>query len=716
MSVSQYFVTLDGRAQEKAENCGGKFCGLVRCRKLLEKYNLQYGFNFKIPEAVAIKIDAYEDYHLAEREVPNELINEAMHYVAKLGGNVAVRSSADVEDIKGKTHSGEFASVLCVKNKAEMAAALNEVYASAQNVPGAKMGIVLQTMVNEPEMAGVVYSETVTGKPYIVFNYVENRLAEGLLAGRDTGVVFAASKYVFSPEGKKERLNLDNLDNPAYEKIFVSLSSGDEEKAAPEMLKEFRKQFVLAALINTIEEDLGYPVDVEFAIAKGGEINILQQRSYCLPVFYEKDIDKNTTVCFMPERPTADGEVTVLKRLEIAFTYFNNIVVYKDPKNEMINIYTKNSYITYLNSLRTVFGAVFYTHLGNLEREKSDFRQIKLQGPAIKSFDELKAGYYYFMKVDFEKAWWKYIQANNKDKILFPNREKYNLRRLINKYNETKGVDVGIFDDTFKAKIKGKACSRSWYDNDYVTMEVDNEIGFLAVDKYVFNPEGKKERLNLDNWDNPKYDKFFETERMGGIRKASAKDVQTYRGQFFLAALISTIEEDLGYPIAVNYAVSKEGKINIIACDSYYLSRSYSEDFNGTATTFTADKTIIEGEVMVLRKLEIGGSKKMKDIIVYKDKKNGVVRVYNKNSYLTERLLEGSQGCNDAFSEYFYQSREGYNFRRSDMDFCKVVTDNMNAFANIKDGDYLRIDLKSGQFEINPHDKCLPLIGKDKTR
>ena len=111
----------------------------------------------------------------------------------------------------------------------------------------------------------------------------------------------------------------------------------------------------------------------------------------------------------------------------------------------------------------------------------------------------------------------------------------------------------------------------------------------------------------------------------------------------------------------------------------------------------------------------------MNDMVVYKDEKNGVVRAYNKNSYLTEFFLEdyAKSTSTDIFSEYVCQTRHHYNFTRGDMDFCKMVTDQKDAFAEIKDGDYLRIDLKSGQFEIRPCDKCLPqknAMKKSKTR
>ena len=143
---------------------GGKFTGLWKLNELVQMYNEHYKTDFVVPDTFVIPVVKFADYK-KQGYVSEDLINEAMAVTDKLGGNVAVRSSADIEDRKGKTYSGQFESVLNVKTRDQRADAVNKVYESAANVPNAKMGVILQSMVPDPQMAGVVYSETFFGDP-----------------------------------------------------------------------------------------------------------------------------------------------------------------------------------------------------------------------------------------------------------------------------------------------------------------------------------------------------------------------------------------------------------------------------------------------------------------------------------------------------------------------------------------------------------------------
>ena len=205
---------------ENADVGGGKFEGIVRLNHLIKKYNEKYESSFKVPETFCIPVIEYNKYK-KNGGVSNELLNEAMMVVAKCGGNVAVRSSADIEDGKAKSYSGLFETVLNVKTKKEMKDALNKVYKSAENVEGARMGIIIQPMINEPNLAGVIYSETWYGDPFVVMNYVENRLADDLVSrGENGGKLFAVSKALFDINHKMVRLNLETVDDVSYKMLF----------------------------------------------------------------------------------------------------------------------------------------------------------------------------------------------------------------------------------------------------------------------------------------------------------------------------------------------------------------------------------------------------------------------------------------------------------------------------------------------------------------
>lgn len=786
MSVSQYFITLDSDCDKNAG--GGKFFGLTQLKPLIAKYNREYNLGFKVPESVAITTNAFEELCLQDNPVPDALVNEAMQYAVKLGGNVAVRSSADVEDKSGKTHSGEFASVLCVKKKAEMAAALNKVYKSAQNVAGAKMGIVLQTMIAEPQMAGVVYSETVTGKPYIVINFVDNKLAENLLNNEDMGITFLIDKYVENPTGEKERLDLENVNKPEYQKFFISCH-GEREDVPAENFLEYQKQFMLAALVNQLEEDLGYPIDMEFAVAKNGEINILQQRAYLLPKFYKKDISKDITVCYQPLKAIAEGEVSVLKYLEIAVKRMQDIIVYKEKKSSIVNVYTHNSYVTKIGIMsaeENLFSNMLYTHYGNQRRENFDFTNMEVRGEQVKGFDNLEAGFYYFMEVNFATGKYNYMPANNGEKIFDRDAsiDYLRLNRLIDKYNGNYGYNVRIpkyeekeiyslnipdrisdecvfyFSEKLAKKIGCRAREVQTREEkqaliaqidsfnvssqfviqekvkqaqmrgkvfeplngeDKIGIEMGDAFFPLVVYKYVENPAGEKERLSLENVNKPEYKKFLINRKMWNQEVASAEVFSEYQKQFILAALFNQLEEDLGYPIEMEYAISEKGEINVLQCQPAYIPRSYTKEIEEEKKTswFEPDKTVIEGEVSLITRQPIGVGEWARDVIVYKDEKNGIVNFYSKKAYRTELFYKhcniGDDPCRDIDLLY------AWKMNRSDLEFCKLETRGCwEEYQGIKDGSRVRIDLKKGTVEILPErgkqESDLTMMKRDEGR
>ena len=291
---------------------GGKFAGLYQLNMLIQKYNAQYKTNFVVPATFVIPVTKFNDYK-KYGYVPEELINAAMFYTDKLGGNIAVRSSADIEDKKGKTYSGQFESVLNVKTRNQMATALNTVYKSAIKVPNAKMGIILQSMVPMPKMSGVAYSETWYGAPFVVLNYTENDYADKILSGHTSSYCFATSKLVLDKENNIHKLNLSQINNPEYNVMFYEHNR--VKSATKENREQYKNHFLISALCSQLEQDLGCPIDMEFVVSNDGTINIVQQRPYCLPEFYILKIDEHTTSVFSPEKTIIGGNVGFVNRL-----------------------------------------------------------------------------------------------------------------------------------------------------------------------------------------------------------------------------------------------------------------------------------------------------------------------------------------------------------------------------------------------------------------
>lgn len=411
-------VALEDVTTENAFCGGGKFAGLAKIQTLLKEYNAKYHLDFAIPQTYAIALDAYDKYNIAKNGVPEELLNQAMYCLVKLGGNVAVRSSADVEDQENKSFSGEFDSVLSVKNRSQMAEALAKVYDSAQKAAGAKMGIVLQSMVDTPKMAGVAYSQTWYGnEPFIILNYTQNSLAADLLAGkRYTGAdLFAVSKPLFMEGQNFTRLDLEKFNDPKYNLVYVDGYRTPQMIASPQDREKYKNQILLAALCSQLEGDLGYPVDMEFAVSKNNQINILQQRPYKLPEFYEIRIDDYTLSNLSPNKTVITGKVGIVDGWRKGTPKEDcDINICRTGKTTFI--FTKDSFGVFpdfLTANKSLFNAN-YNHHGNMSREGLDFTYFEYRGPE-KKFDSLKDGDYL------------YLDLITGDCIIYPQEEYGNL-------------------------------------------------------------------------------------------------------------------------------------------------------------------------------------------------------------------------------------------------------------------------------------------------
>ena len=314
MEEYKNIISLDNTTPDKAHIGGGKFVGLAQIKPLLAKYKEQYGVDFELPKTFAITTDAFKKYDIAHNGIPEDVINQAMQCMVACGGNVAVRSSADIEDLSGKTHSGEFESVLSIKNKQQMIAALQKVYQSAQNVNGAQMGVIIQPMIDTPTMAGVLYSQDFNGDPLVAINWTQGKPANFLLVNKEQGNLTKISKYVQTDYGYKlfEFPDIKTRDN---RNLLHSSIDNCMMKFYVSSLQYWNMQYItqLTALANHLEKDLGYPVDIEFAISKDGKISVLQQRPYIMNNNYVvKQLENGDLVGYNKNNPIVAGEVKIV--------------------------------------------------------------------------------------------------------------------------------------------------------------------------------------------------------------------------------------------------------------------------------------------------------------------------------------------------------------------------------------------------------------------
>ncbi len=319
-----------------AHSGGGKFAGLVRVKPLIDKYVAQYSVPLAIPDTYAIPIGTPR----------TNAYDMAMHAMDACGGNVAVRSSADVEDTSGKTHSGEFESVLNIDTRDKMQDALDTVYASAKNVPGAQMGIVIQRMISNIDMAGVLYSQDFNGDPYNVINYCIGRPSDYLLINQETGTVSKIGKHTDDPRGNFELLNFSDIFSKNPNRLHIQ-EQIETFKMKMNTVFQYGLEniFRLAALGNHLESDLGYPVDVEFAINKKGTINILQQRPYIIHPDYIVTHAKNGDwIGYNKRTPIITGEIKLVDFIRLRKAALDKMIADGVFKNKILLSRNNKSY------------------------------------------------------------------------------------------------------------------------------------------------------------------------------------------------------------------------------------------------------------------------------------------------------------------------------------------------------------------------------------
>lgn len=202
---------------------------------------------------------------------------------------VAVRSSAVDEDGGGASFAGQHDTFLNVGSLDDVIAAIGRTWGSLHSegarayrrrlgvagVDDASLAVLVQRMV-PADAAGVAFSlDPVTGATDRIVVSASWGLGESVVGGTVTPDAWTLDKATL--ETLEERLG-------SKERMTIACDGGTREVAVPTFLRSRRslepdELRALATTVRDLEAHLGWPVDVEFAVADG-RLHVLQ----CRPV------------------------------------------------------------------------------------------------------------------------------------------------------------------------------------------------------------------------------------------------------------------------------------------------------------------------------------------------------------------------------------------------------------------------------------------------
>ncbi len=214
-----------------------------------------YQQGYLVPNGFVIPVEAFHNEELTPAAW-SQVQAQLSQLRQSNGTRFAVRSSAVAEDGSRTSFAGEFETVLDVQSDEAVQAAIRTVHHSQQNERVAaysaaqgisaqhKVAVVVQELV-PAELSGVLFTaDPITGSRTNMVGTVVRGLGDKLVSGENTGEPFQLAR----PYGK---------------------GSGTV------LLKKFGKR--LFKLAQQLEQELGWPQDIEWAIADG-QVYILQSR------------------------------------------------------------------------------------------------------------------------------------------------------------------------------------------------------------------------------------------------------------------------------------------------------------------------------------------------------------------------------------------------------------------------------------------------------
>ena len=284
----------------------------VVIRKMIE--------NAKMPEDMEQEI--IEAYHLLSTEKYDDILKESQKENKEKLAFVAVRSSANVEDLPTASFAGQQETYTNVRGEEQLIEAVKKCFASlftARAVyyrhkrgfekANALLAVVVQRMINS-EKSGVVFTKNpITKKDEVVIEAVFG-LGEGIVSGK-----ILPDHYIVSKE-------LEIIEKKIADKktAFVRQADGSEkqiqlpnEKSKAQVLTNSEIK-ALADISIRIEKHYKKPQDIEFAV-ESGKIYIVQSRPITTLEMKREEVpvSGNVLLTGLPASPgIASGKVKLI--------------------------------------------------------------------------------------------------------------------------------------------------------------------------------------------------------------------------------------------------------------------------------------------------------------------------------------------------------------------------------------------------------------------
>lgn len=256
---------------------------------------------YPVPPGFCLTTEAFDKW--IEGEFPPGLYDELVTASRKLADmcgvaepGVAVRSSAVDEDGATASFAGQHDSYLNVASAEAVAGAVVRCWASARTEraveyrrqkglasAGARLAVLVQRLVLADVSAVVFSANPVTGDREEILINASWGLGESIVGGTVTPDAYVVSKG---------ELVLSECRFSEKRRMTVAVPGGTREVEVPGFLRDQaslseKKVIEMASLALALEEEMGWPVDLECAYA-GGRLSLLQ----CRPVTTLRLIDK----------------------------------------------------------------------------------------------------------------------------------------------------------------------------------------------------------------------------------------------------------------------------------------------------------------------------------------------------------------------------------------------------------------------------------------
>ncbi len=260
----------------------------------------QIAADFKVPCGFALSVEAFSRWYEPAAEgkadisnVPDDFkehVANAYRQLARTVGEktpaVAVRSSATDEDSSGASFAGQHDTYLNITGEHAVSAAIVRCWNSLQNaeaiayrksagiaLDGARMAVLVQHLV-AADTSGVVFSANpITGNRDEVMINTSWGLGESIVGGMVTPDTFTVTKgdFKITSEQIAEKMLMTVSTPDGTKEVDVPRIMRSAPSASPEQVIE------AARMATALEEQLGWPVDSEFAF-QGPDLFLLQAR------------------------------------------------------------------------------------------------------------------------------------------------------------------------------------------------------------------------------------------------------------------------------------------------------------------------------------------------------------------------------------------------------------------------------------------------------